>query len=61
MQSVKEKTKKECNTKQPATFSWKENVVIQNLLNVIATTLAEEFIETAKQNPEVFSENGGSK
>lgn len=36
--------------------SWKDNPSIQKLLAVIASILAEEYIQTAKQNPMVFSE-----
>jgi hypothetical protein len=35
-------------------ISWKDNPPIQKLLDVIVSILAEEYIQTAKQNPEVF-------
>jgi len=41
------------NTKQAV--SWKDNPSIQKLLDVIVSILAEEYIQTARQNPAVFS------
>jgi len=38
----------------PINFNWADNPDIQNLLDVISSILAEEYIATAKQNPEVF-------
>lgn len=61
MEAIAEKISQEISKKQQGEFCWKENVAIQNLLDVLASTLADEFIETAKQNPDVFSNNGGSK
>ncbi len=54
-------------------LSWKDNPAVQKLLDVVTSILAEEYIQIAKQNPDVFSphpnplpygereSNGGSK
>lgn len=60
MEAVKEAQPKILNPK-PVSFNWKENPSIQTLLDVLANTIAEEFIETAQQHPEVFKEKGDSK
>jgi hypothetical protein len=36
-------------------INWQDSLSIQHLLNVISSILAEEYIATAKQNPEVFA------
>ena len=41
-------------------LNWQDNLSVQKLLDVIASILTEEYIEIAKQNPEIFS-NGGEK
>ena len=41
--------------------SWKDNPSIQKLLNVIVSILAEEYVQTAKQNPEVFFKETASQ
>ena len=48
-------------TTQPISFVWVDNASIQRLLDVVASIMADEYIQIAKQNPEVFSENGGKK
>ena len=35
-------------------INWKDSPSIQRLLDVISSILAEEYIATAKENPEVF-------
>jgi len=47
-------------TNLPAPLHWQDNLSVQKLLDIIASILAEEYIEIAKQNPDVFS-NGGEK
>ena len=42
-------------------FSWKDSPSIQRLLDSISSILAEEYIMTARQNPDVFIKYGGSK
>ena len=37
-------------------LNWKENPAVKKLLDAIVATLAEEYIETAKQNPDIFKE-----
>jgi len=34
---------------------------VQRLLDVISSIIAEEYIIIAKQNPDIFSNNGGAK
>lgn len=54
--------KKDCLKEIPKeSFSWKDNPGIQNLLDVIASILADEYIEIVMKNPDVFSKNGGLK
>lgn len=35
-------------------FNWRDNIAVQNLLDVVVEILAEEYIEIAKHNPEIF-------
>ena len=44
---------------QEKSFAWTNNPDIQKLLDVIASIIVDEYIQTAKQNPEIFSKNGG--
>ena len=39
-------------------FDWTENATIQKLLDVMVSILADEYIKAAKQNPEIFKNNG---
>jgi len=39
---------------QPIDFNWTNNPDVKKLLDVISSILAEEYIEIAKQNREVF-------
>jgi len=48
-------------TTQPISFTWVDNASVQKLLDVVASIMADEYIEIAKQNPDVFSDNGGKK
>jgi hypothetical protein len=43
------------------TLSWKDSLSIQHLLDIISTIIADEYIQTAKENPETFTKQGGSK
>jgi len=36
-------------------LNWKENPAAKKLLDAIVSSLAEEYIETAKQNPDIFT------
>lgn len=36
-------------------LSWKENPAAKKLLDVLVSILKEEYIQTAKENPEIFS------
>lgn len=54
--------KKDCLKELPKeSFSWKDNPGVQSLLDVISSILADEYIEIARQNPDVFPKNGGLK
>jgi hypothetical protein len=46
---------------QLESFGWKDNPHIQKLLEIVASIIAQEYIQIAKQNPDVFSNNGGKK
>jgi len=54
-----EKSRK--TTIQPTTLDWIDNPSVQRLLDVVVSITAEEYIQIAKQNPEVFRNNGGKK
>jgi len=56
--SVKTTTKHTQPTIQPIDFSWTNNPDIKNLLDAISSILAEEYIEIAKQNRDIFSNEG---
>jgi hypothetical protein len=49
------------NTTRPVSFAWTDNASVQKLLDVVASIVAEEYIKIAKQNPDIFSNNGGNK
>ncbi len=42
-------------------LNWKGNLSAQKLLDVIASIIADEYIQIAKQNPYTFSNSGGPK
>lgn len=42
-------------------LNWTDNPSVQKLLDVIASIMAEEYIQIAKQNPDIFSGNGGKR
>ena len=42
-------------------LNWKDNLSVQKLLDVIASIIADEYIQIAKQNPDTFSNSGGPK
>lgn len=46
---------------QPINLNWSENIPVQNLLDVIVSIIADEYIHVAKENPEIFLNNGGRK
>ena len=41
--------------------SWQDSPSIQRFLDVIAEIIATEYIQTAKQNPDVFLSGGALK
>ena len=46
---------------QPISLSWIENLSVQKLLDVVVSIIAEEYIQIARQNPDVFQNKGGIK
>ena len=48
-------------TTQPISFTWVDNASVQRLLDVVVSIMAEEYIQIAKQNPEIFRNNGGKR
>lgn len=46
---------------QPTSLSWIDNASVQRLLDVVVSIMADEYIQIAKQNPEIFRNNGGNK
>ncbi len=45
----------------PASLSWIDNPSVQRLLDVVVSIMADEYIQIAKQNPEIFRDNGGKR
>ncbi len=52
---------KNSKTTQPISLNWSDSPSVQKLLDVVVSIMAEEYIQIAKQNPDVFSDNGGKK
>lgn len=48
-------------TTQPISLNWSDSPSIQKLLDVVVSIIADEYIQIAKQNPDLFSDNGGEK
>ena len=42
-------------------MNYTDDLSVQKLLDTIANIIADEYIIKAKQNPEIFLENGGSQ
>jgi len=42
----------------PISLNWRDNPDIQKLLDVISEIIANEYIEVAKKNKDIFSEGG---
>lgn len=42
-------------------FNWMDNPSVQKLLDTIASIIADEYIQIAKQNPDTFSNTGDPK
>ena len=52
-----EKIPKQCPPQdRPESYGWAGNPSIQNLLDAVASIIAEEYIRTARKNPETFEE-----
>ncbi len=48
-------------TTRPINLIWVDNASVQRLLDVVASIMADEYIQIAKQNPDIFRNNGGNK
>lgn len=48
-------------TNQTISLCWVENPEVQEFLHVVTSIIAEEYIEIARQNPDIFSNKGGLK
>ena len=46
---------------QSISLSYTDNLAVQKLLDAIANIIADEYINKAKQNPEIFLDYGGKK
>ena len=44
-----------------SSLNYFDNPLVQKLLDAIANIIADEYIEKAKQNPEIFLDYGGKK
>ncbi len=53
--------KKNSKATEPISLSWSDNPSVQRLLDVVVSIIAEEYIQIAKQNPDLFSDNGGKR
>jgi hypothetical protein len=47
-------------TDPPKGLGWAQEPAVQGLLDVVASILAEEYVQAVKRHPEVFSDNGGA-
>lgn len=41
-------------SEEKISFEWRENLAAKRLLDAIVSILTEEYIQTAKENPEIF-------
>lgn len=55
--SLAEKNTEETN--KTISLRWIDNPEVQELLDVVISIIAEEYIEIAKQNPNIFTKKGG--
>lgn len=46
---------------QPTSLNWGDGLSVQKLLDVVVSIIAEENIQIAKQNHDLFSGNGGKR
>ncbi len=42
-------------TEESISLNYSDNAAVKRLLDVIVSILAEDYIQTAKENPEIFS------
>jgi hypothetical protein len=52
---------KNSKTTRPISLNWSDSPPAQKLLDVVVSIIAEEYIHIAKQNPDIFKNNGGKK
>ena len=55
MASLAETISEGLDEASPVSLNFSENPAAKRLLDVIASILTEEYIRTAKENPEIFS------
>lgn len=55
MTSLAEATPEQYEEAYSTSLEYSENPAVKRLLDVIVSILAEEYIQTAKANPEIFS------
>ena len=48
-------------TIQPPCLDCIDNPSVRKLLDVVVSIIADEYIQIAKNNPDIFSSNGGKK
>ncbi|TKJ46912.1 hypothetical protein CEE34_06425 [Candidatus Aerophobetes bacterium Ae_b3a] len=53
--------KKNGGITKSSSLNWSDSPSVQKLLDVVVFIIAEEYIQIAKQNPDLFSDNGGNK
>jgi hypothetical protein len=58
---LKTKAQEQSSSGTAPSLSWKDSPPVQRLLDVICSILAEEYIMIAKQNPEIFQNQGVAK
>lgn len=43
---------------RPLSLNWTDSPAVQKLLDAIISIMAEEYVEIAKQNPNIFTKGG---
>ena len=59
--AIKESETTEIRSSHSTNFNYFDIPSVHKLLDTIASIIADEYIEKAKQNPEIFLEIGGKK
>ncbi len=58
---IKQLTERIESPGHPINFNWSDNPAVKNLLDVVSSILAEEYVHTTKNNPEVFLNQGNQE